>query len=47
MYILHTVLGIFPKVQTKRICLKMKSLFGLQLIYFIYVTFMSDLGVTL
>ena len=47
MHILHTVLYIFLKVLTRRICLTIKSLFYLVIILLILMTFMFDSGVML
>ena len=47
MHILHTVLYMFLKVLTRRICLTIKSLFYLVIILLILMTFMFDLGVIL
>ena len=47
MHILHTVLYIFLKVLTRRICLTIKSLFYLVIILLILMTFMFDSGVIL
>ena len=50
MHILHTVLYMFPKVLTRRICLtikRKKELLQLMIISFILMTLMFDSGVTL
>ena len=47
MHILHTVLYIFLKVLTRRICLTIKSLFYLVIILLILMTFMFDSGLIL
>ena len=47
MHILHTVLYMFLKVLTRRICLTIKSLFYLVIILLILMTFMFDSGVIL
>ena len=47
MHILHTVLYMFLKVLTRRICLTIKSLFYLVIILLILMTFMFDSGLIL
>ena len=47
MHILHTVLYMFLKVLTRRICLTTKSLFYLVIILLILMTFMFDSGLIL
>ena len=47
MHILHTVLYMFLKVLTMRICLTIKSLFYLVIILLILMTFMFDSGLIL
>ena len=47
IHILHTVLCIFIKVLTRRICLTINSFFSRVIISFILVTLMCDLVVIL